>query len=741
MGGDSLVVTLHPHIYISQTLNSLLVFLNNNGYDSKINILILSHSLIKDLSLFKNKFNVKNEKYDDYIWNFCVSTEVKYFPLPGIIDFYTIQEIEDENGKLHDNAITYLSNMENNKSNGDSISLIIGSGGIGKTSLCHSLANKLETLYSDYLIIFISSEDIKNLANENVSFHTKISSLYDLYQMESKYLENENVFDENTFNACILSGKIITIIDGLDELDSVFNESFNLNSFLRSIADFNSELGDSYFIMTSREDVGFSSELLDALNINKLTLLGFNIKNCKNYLSQRFNKYHNSERIVNAIYSKINDSSLLEEQRVVPFFVDVISTMYEDGLSDGDENLNFDLIEEVTPYPSLNKLNDYLIYSIFRREKTRHNLSESVASMVKTFMDLCSDFHDSWSIDDFNQTIALSYEKNVDEYISQVKKNPLLITSNNRISLRYSFLKLYFITLELYSYFLNGVANDTFIRLINRINNESKEINDISFFVEHSENYEDNLKEMINYLKGRIIESSEHYENTRSNENVKAIEKIIFIAYVINKNSPSKFTELIKYLYSENSDGGEISKLFINGDVHCMDFSNLNVKYSQFKNYSKFLNSNFLDAKFEFCKFHHCHNKNIKNSNITEAFFDQRNCEMNDLSESISIFNHRVKADDEKVREDLKSMLSCFYRAGNFRDLKKEHISFSLHVDKLRESEFNKVLRNGFIVIGSEKVIGNFYIINKEYRNSVRKFIMDGVEDSKIKDIIKWIKE
>ncbi|WP_162271110.1 hypothetical protein [Morganella psychrotolerans] len=555
--------------------------------------------------------------------------------------------------------------------------------------------------------------------------------------MESKYLENENVFDENTFNACILSGKIITIIDGLDELDSVFNESFNLNSFLKSIAGFNSELGDSYFIMTSREDIGFSNELLDELNINKLTLLGFNIKNCKNYLSQRFNKYPNSERIVSVVSSKIEDSSLLEEQRVVPFFVDVISTMYEDGLSDGDENLNFDLIEEITPYPSLNKLNDYLIYSIFRREKTRHNLNESVESMVKTFMDLCSDFHDSWPINDFKQTIELSYDKNVDEYVSQVKKNPLLISDKERISLRYSFLKLYFITLELYSFFLNGIANETFVRLINRINNESKEINDISFFVEHSDNYKENLKKMINSLKSNIVENNEHYEKTRVNENVKAIEKVMFVIYVINKNSPSNFTELIKFIYSDNKN---ISKLFINGDVHYIDFSDLNVRYSQFQNYNKFLNSNFSGARFEFCKFYHCHNKNVKNSNITDAYFDQRNCEMNDLSESISIFNHRIKADDDKVNEDLKSFLSCFYRAGNFRDLKIEHISFSRHVDKLRESEFNKIIRAGFISVASEKVIGNFYEIHKDYRHSVRRFIMDGLEDLKIKKIIEWIK-
>jgi len=738
MGPKSLVVTLHPNININQTISNLSCFLSEKKYDNKINILILSHSSIKDLSSIKHKFNIKNEKYDDYIWNFCVSSEVKNFPIPSLIDFYTIQEIEDENGILHDNAVTYLSKMDSNKKTGKSISLVIGSGGIGKTSLCHSLANKLKNLYRDYLIIFISSEDIKKFINESSSFYGKISSLYDLYQMESKYLRHENTFDENTFNACILSGKIITIIDGLDELDSVFNESFHLNSFLKSISEYNSELGESYFVMTSREDVGLSDDLLNELNINRLNLLGFNLKNCQSYLSQRFNKYQNSDRMVNIVSSKIDGSSLFEDQRVVPFFVDVISTMYEDGISDGNEDLNFDLIEEETPYPSLNKLNDYLIYSIFRREKTRHNLKESVDSMVKTFIDLCSDFHDSWTVSDFNEIIELNYDKNVDEYISQVKKNPLLVVDVNNVNLRYGFLKLYFVTLYLYSFFSKGVVNDTFVRLISRINNETKEINDISFFIEKDPEYKLKLKEMICELKKGIIENNEHYELKNGSSNVKAIEKLVFIINVINKSSPSKFNEIIHYIYNEND---EINKLFINGNVHYMDFSNVKIKYSQFRNYSKFLNSNFEKSNFSFCKFQFCHNKHITNSNIISAHFDQNNCEMNDLLESIEVFKHRNKANDDKINEDLKTFFSCFYRAGNFRDIKIDYIAFSLHIEKLRENEFNKILKKGFIILSVSKSVGKFYEIHKDYRNSIRRFIMDGLEDYQIKSIIEWIKE
>ncbi|WP_241364460.1 hypothetical protein, partial [Klebsiella pneumoniae] len=124
------------------------------------------------------------------------------------------------------------------------------------------------------------------------------------------------------------------------------------------ISAFNAELGDSYFILTSRDDIAFSETYLESLNINKCTLLGFKTDNCKAYLNQRFSKYKSADRIVNVITSKIENSSLYEEHRVIPFFVDVISTMYEDNL-DEDENseLHFELLESNTSYPSLNKLN------------------------------------------------------------------------------------------------------------------------------------------------------------------------------------------------------------------------------------------------------------------------------------------------------------------------------------------------------------------------------------------------
>lgn len=735
-GTSSYIATLHPNININQSIKNLNEEITKLKLPPKSKYLVLSHRAIKDFPALSSGFQMVNKRYDDFIWDSCVDSSLKYFPIPETIDFYTNQELMDLNKDVFRNAISHLSDIQKNKENGNSVNLVIGSGGIGKTSLCQSLANKLSN--SGQVVIYISSEDIKNHINENNGLYGSVESLYDFYLMEAKYLEIENIFDKKTFDACILSGKIIVIIDGLDEFTSIFPEKFDINLFLSSISAFNAELGDSYFILTSREDIAFSDEHLESLNINKLTLLGFKTSNCKNYLNQRFSKYHSAERIISVITSKIENSSLYEEQRVIPFFVDVISTMYEDNLEE-DENseLHFELLESNTTYPSLNKLNDHLIYSIFKREKRRHNFNESPESMIRTFIDLCSDQHDSWKTSDFAEIISINYDRDVELYINLLKKNPLLKVNSDIICLRYGFLKSYFTTLDLFYYFTEKPINSTFSRILSRVGDDSYEMKSVLEFVSNID-YKERVKTIINSLTTSIIENEIHYDKER-NEKLISLEKMNSIIFRLNSSSPSMFCSIMMDIYSNN---GSINKMFINGDVGSLDFSNATIKFSHFRNHPKFLNSNFENASFEYCKFFKCHNEHVKNSNILKAKFDKNSCEMGDIELSINSFSQQSEVSDERIRQDLLKYLGCFFRAGRFRDNNTAHMSFSQNVQKLKESGFNKVLKQqNFLVVSTAKNVDTFYEISKDYKPSVRKFIMDDLMDAKIKSIIDWVKQ
>ncbi|UNH27853.1 ATP-binding protein [Moellerella wisconsensis] len=735
IGTSSYIISFHPNININKTIKSVLYKIKELNLGEKSKYLVLSHGNIKDFTILTKDHQMVNKRYDDFIWDSCVDSSLKYFPIPEVIDFYTNQEIMDINKDVYKNAINHLYDVNKNKENGNSVNLIIGSGGIGKTSLCQSLANKL--VNNGKVVIYISSEDIKNHINENDGLYGSVDSLYDFYLMEAKYLNISNIFDKKTFDACILSGKIIIIIDGLDEFTSIFPERFDLNSFLLSISEFNAELGDSYFILTSRDDIAFSDDYLESLNINRCRLLGFKADNCKTYLNQRFDKYSSADRIVNLITSKIETSSLYEEQRVIPFFVDVISTIYEDNLAE-DENseLHFELLESSTSYPSLNKLNDHLIYSIFKREKRRHNFNETPESMIRTFIDLCSDQHDNWKNSDFCEIISLNYDRDVDLYIELLKKNPLLKVNSDIISLRYGFLKSYFTTLDLFYYFTEKPINSTFCRILSRIGDDSYEMKSIIEFISNI-NHIERIKKIILELKSTILEIDIHYEKEHS-EKIISLEKLNTIINKINISSPSTFSRIMMDIYASN---GLIEKMFIKGDVANIDFSDTTIKYSHFRNYPKFLNSEFKNAKFEYCKFSKCHNDNIKNSNILSAYFDKNSCEMGDIEHSISNFSQQSQISDEKIKKDLVKYLGSFFRAGRFRDNNTAHIAFSQNINKLKENNFNKTLRQGFLVVSTTKNVDTFYEIQKEYKASVRKFIMDDLMDSKIKDLIKWLKQ
>lgn len=734
-GTASYIISLHPNISIQQSMRSAIEEIKNAKILKTSKFLVLSHRNIKDFSLLSEGYSMVNRKYDDFIWENCVDASLKTFPIPETIDFYTTQEIKDVNGDVYRNAISYLSDVHKNKEQGNSVNIIIGSGGIGKTSLCQSLANKLSN--KDKIVVYLSSEDIKNYINENKGQYGSVESLYDFYVMEAKYLEIDNIFDRKTFDACILSGNIIIIIDGLDEFTSIFPEKFDISSFLSSISAFNAELGDSYFILTSRDDVSFSEEYLENLNINKLSLLGFKIDNCTNYLKQRFDKYSTSERIINNINSKIESSSLFEEHRVIPFFVDVISTMYEDNLELSEKNeIHFELSEENTSYPSLNKLNDHLIYSIFKREKRRHNFNESPESMIRTFIDLCSDQHDNWSTADFFEIISISYDKNVELYIDLLKKNPLLKVSKDVVKLRYAFLKSYFTTLELFYYFTDKPINSTFSRILSRVGDDSGEMKSLIEFISKID-YTEKFKKIVDSLKYSINVHDIHYDKER-NEKLISLEKMNTILSLLHSSSPSLFSSKLIEMHSSN---GTVDRVFINGDVSCIDFSELTIKFSHFRNFPKFLNSTFTNSRFEYCKFHNCFNSNIKNSNILDAKIDRNSCEMNDLHDAINNFSIQAEVSDERVKQDFIKFLGSFYRAGRFRDNKLAHIVFSQGTPRLRENEFDRLLRLNFLAVSVNKSVGVFYEITKEYKPSVRKLIMDDLMDVNMRNIFNWIKE
>lgn len=69
------------------------------------------------------------------------------------------------------------------------------------------LANYLNNKISDFITIYISSEDIRKYISKSGLNNLKIDGIYDLYEIQSKYLEHVNIFDRKTFELSSLAEK------------------------------------------------------------------------------------------------------------------------------------------------------------------------------------------------------------------------------------------------------------------------------------------------------------------------------------------------------------------------------------------------------------------------------------------------------------------------------------------------------------------------------------------------------
>ena len=123
--------------------------------------------------------------------------------------------------------------------------MLFASGGMGKSTLSQVLTNKINDSEKKHAII-IQSEYIRENINKDVSRNYEIHSIYQLYYIYMRVISNDkSLLHEKEFELGVLSGKFIIIIDGLDEIISLFRENFNLSKFIDSLNFLNQQLGKS----------------------------------------------------------------------------------------------------------------------------------------------------------------------------------------------------------------------------------------------------------------------------------------------------------------------------------------------------------------------------------------------------------------------------------------------------------------------------------------------------------------
>jgi hypothetical protein len=742
------IIALHDNINISQTLESAAESINSivkQSKSSKIQSIITLR--IKDKS--KNSPSIKiilesnygldtasitfeDIIYSDFIWKYCIDGDFKTSNRPDIIEFYTPQDLQNEEGIISEPAADYIT-RQLTKNSTKSGWMIVGGGGIGKTSLCISIAAKIcSTLghQTKHMLIFIKAEDIRKYVTSSGTNLENIKTVYDFYEIQSKFLNQNNILDRKSFELALISGNIILIIDGLDELATISRGSFSINEFIESISLLHKELGSTHILITSREDRSFNEINFDALGIAKYNLLGFTEESCRKYLSKRFYHFEEKEKITDKIVDLIKGSKLSESDRIVPFFIDIISNEYEESISQSMSD--FSIFESNTPYKSLNEMTDKVIFAVFEREKVRHKFHISAHEMVDTFILLNNETENEWSYSSVKSTLQILYDQNSDEIMKSITVSPLLRASGEKIQFKYDFLRSYFKYLYFIDTLIKQRVDNEFIKELSKIDSSSPEFVDTSSYFRRGH---DSIVEIASKVIPKLLEQIKQSEtNTNLAKKIHlCIECLITLTLDVVKMKRLEFTSFIKEIFKGHN--GRIQKLFIKGDLPPLDFSDLTISDSRFKSYQKFLESDFNEnTKFINCEFIECDNIWIEKSKFLRQNIDSASCKIGDLNEYFSRQNTYETESQETNWQEINYFLSSFYRGSAFRENNKTHIYFSKKTKGLNSTKLTKILRSGFICIAKEKEVDTFYGVADHFKPSVRKFLNDGVKDGKMKE-------
>lgn len=216
-----------------------------------------------------------------------------------------------------------------------------------------------------------------------------------------------------------------------------------------------------------------------------------------------------------------------------------------------------------------------------------------------------------------------------------------------------------------------------------------------------------------------------------------AIEAALLLVASVVGGSASRVTELLLELYSVDAAGGNVilDGLRISSGFPKIDFSNLTVRRSTFKGYSKFLSCKCIGARFAGCRFVDCLNPLITHSGFAREMFDAETS----LGDLEGFFTKSQKADEKRsklVNSEVKKFLRSFLKGDHFLGCKKELISFSMSVPGLSEGELQRMIGFHYLRLSHKRMGFDYIELTDRFRPSVRSLLHENKTDALMKAFI-----
>lgn len=582
------------------------------------------------------------------------------------------------------------------------VSVIFGSGGVGKSTFCKSIENTFNEEFKNKKVFLIKGERIEFCPIENVTINS-LEDLFNLYKDEAGF---PNMTSED-FKLNFVSGNIIVVIDALDEIEATLDTQINLTNFFESLSKLEERFYSTKIILTTREQFRSKLENINEnLEIKYYTIKGFTSDDLEDYLNRRYEgNYQEKEKILSFLIKH----NLKKDTFVIPLFAHWACTIL-------DENNSLEFLETESKYFLHDNNIDQLFMELVNREKEKKGLQHiEIDDFFLMLYYVIFDYHGQIKKDDF-----YSYCKDMDikqEDSEKISTMTMFETSHHKITIKYDILhniiKSRFINCSLHN---NYKVTDDLIKLLKEMYLGKNELFDdlIETLSISDPILLSSITKMIKELKQKFINESTLGSNLKVNIK-KAISGLLYI--LISKINPTmsrERTDIIKEVY-EN----ELSYIFIYGDFYPLDFSDLHIKHSLFDAFTQFNKCQFPDKDsiiFSDTAFKNinCHKKfNLNNNHFKNCTFQNTN--IKDLLDSKT--EDLVKK-NKSIKKDLRAITRFIDDSQKSLNYIKMHSGVTYA--RGHQKYIEVLIKNGYL----EEKIHN---ANKEFRicNKYRGYIED----------------
>lgn len=570
-------------------------------------------------------------------------------------------------------ARSFLATGDDQVVAGKPIAVVLGQGGVGKTTFCRNLVRFINESddFSKKVLLVTKADIQKNYSGE------MISSIEDLYREYVRGVDDRSQsISQREFSLALSCGSIVLMIDGIDEIESALGDKFDLEGFVDSISNLNRSLRSCRVLLTSRDVHRTRFEHLT--NADIVSLRGFSDKDVDAFLSRESLA---AKREVSEYVKRIRDGNNF----VNPYLLHVVRQFVssESGTSSS--------LAISTNRLNVNDSFDYILARLLQREIDKQSLSVGIDDYYDLLIEVVVAGRNELSVDDFEayiQTLMPSrFNSNFAYHREPYLKFFLLEQNGNKISvthLEYVAHILLNRLIELFS--LVDVSVDKLCADLELIFGEAGyhgfALSDrlmvrLSKIDASRELVEGNIKKAVLWF-GRADRSTRR-ERT-------LLELYIFAFEYSGCRSAVERRDLLIGLHGSTT----ISRLCVVGDFPKIDFSGLIVEDAIFRNFGDFFLCAFdSDTIFLRCSFFNCSRKFNKANARMDMF---RECQLDDGMKSLlSAGADKRKEVVGRVKADIKQVFRAMRDGLGFTSLGLNRIK--AHTNIVSELSYEDFLR------------------------------------------------